>query len=58
MYIKIFFKTSSIFKLITNGISMYSASKIYSKMIKVFTFNGISITALYIKIYLALNHNF
>ena len=37
---------------------MYSASKIYSKMIKVFVFNGILITALYIKIDLALNHNF
>ena len=56
--LKSFSKTLSIFKLITNGISMYSASKIYSKMIKVFAFNGILITALYIKIDLALNHNF
>ena len=51
-------KTSSIFKLTTNGMLIYSLLKTYSKIIKVFVFNGISITALYIKIYLALNHSF
>ena len=55
---KSFSKTSSIFKSITNGISKYSPLKIYSKMIKVFAFNGISITALYIKNRSLLNHNF
>ena len=47
--LKSFSKTSSILELIIKGILMYSASKIYSKMIKVFVFNGISITVLYIK---------
>ena len=32
--LKSFSKTSSIFKLMTNGILIYSASKIYSKMIQ------------------------
>ena len=47
--LKSFSKTLSIFKLITNGMSIYSASKIYSKMIKVFFFKGILIIASYIK---------
>ena len=56
--LKSFSKTSSIFKLITNGMLIYSLLKTYSKIIKVFVFNGISITALYIKTYLVLNHSF
>ena len=44
-----FSKILSIFILITNAMLMYSLLKIYSKMIKEFFFNGISITALYIK---------
>ena len=47
--LKSFSKTSSILKLMTNGMSIYSDSKIYSKMIKLFAFNEILITALYIK---------
>ena len=56
--LKSFSKILSIFKLITNGMSMYSLLKIYSKMIKVFFFNGILITALYIKNRSVLDHNF
>ena len=56
--LKSFSKTSSIFKLITNGMLIYSLLKTYSKIIKVFVFNGISMTSLHIKIDLVLNHNF